>query len=48
MRNATTNRFLTGTEINDLGGDFQYKFIKDGDNSEQFVNIISDETTTLD
>ena len=48
MRNATTNRFLTGTEINDLGGDFQYKFIKDGDNSEQFVNIIPDETTTLD
>lgn len=52
MRNATTNRFLTGTEIKDLMGlpedYFQYKFIKDNTTTEQFVDIITDENTTSD
>lgn len=48
MRNATTNRFLTGTEIKNLDGTFRYKFIKDNTNNEPFVNIISDENITSD
>lgn len=48
MRNATTNRFLTGTEIDNLKGSFHYKFIKDGITGEDFEDIITAENTTLD
>lgn len=48
MRNATTNRFLTGTEIDNLKGSFHYKFIKDGITGEDFEDIITSENTTLD